>query len=171
MHIETKMSVIAKKLKLATYALYHIFKGKTPSFSKVLKKELLAFRSELLIEVSKAKTPQEKLTAYVSTRIQYLRKLSDYYATFTVEYLEHYLFVEKARKNFTKFEIDTIAGILIDGQKKGVFQIENIALTSEMIVVAMKGLEVPLIMQEETKDIKVTTQHMLRILFKGIESR
>ncbi len=165
------MNVIVKKLKLATYALYHIFKGKTPSFSEVLKKELLAFRNELIIEISIAKTPKEKLTAYVLTRIQYLRKISDYYTTFTVDYLEHYLFVEKARKNFTKFEIHTISEILIEGQKKGVFQIENIALTSEMIVVAMKGLEVPLIMQEETKDIEVTTQHMLSILLKGIESR
>ena len=165
------MNGIAKKLRIAKSALYYIFKSKTHTFSEVIKKELLALTNELLIEISKAKTPQEKLTAYVLTRIRYLKKINNYYTIFTAEYLEHYSFVEKARKNFTKFEIDTISEILIEGQKQGVFQIVDIISTSEMIVVAMKGLEVPLINQEGTKDIEDATIQMLTVLFKGIESR
>jgi AcrR family transcriptional regulator len=168
---KTTMDEIAKKVRIGKSTLYYYFNSKTHIFSEVIKKESLALRNELLIEVSNATTPQEKLSAYVLARIKYLRKLVNYYTALTAEYLEHYSFIEKARTDFTKFEIDTISEILFDGQKQGVFQIDDIDSTSEMIVIAMKGLEVPLIMQEETKNIEDTTLQMLSILFKGIESR
>ncbi len=165
------MKVIAKKFRVAKSTLYYFFKRKTYTFAEVIKKELLALRNELLIEISNAKTPQEKLSAYIFARMKYLRKLSNYYPALTAEYLGHYSFIEKYRTDFTKFEIDTISEILIDGQKQGVFQIDDIASTSEIIVIAIKGLEVPLIMQEETKNLEDTIIQMLSILFKGIESR
>ena len=168
---KTTMDEIAKKLRIGKSTLYYYFKSKTHIFAEVIKKESLSLRNELLIEISNANTPQEKLSAYILTRMKYLRKLSNYYTALTAEYLEHYSFIEKARTDFTKFEIDTISKILVDGQKQGVFQIEDLASTSEVIVIAMKGLEVPLIMQEETKNLEDTTNKMLSILFKGIKSR
>ncbi len=168
---KTTMDDIAKKVRMGKSTLYYYFKSKTHIFDAVIKRESLALRSELLKAISNAKTPQDKLSGYIITRIKYLKRLVNYYAALTDEYLNHYSFIEKARMDFTKFEIETISEILLDGQKQEVFQVDDIASTSEVIVIAMKGLEVPLIMQEETKDIEESTIQMLSILFKGIESR
>ena len=168
---KTTLDEIAKKVRIGKSTLYYYFNSKMHIFAEIIKRESLALRNELLMAISKAKTPQEKLIAYTLTRIKFFKKLINYYAALTADYLEHYSFVEETRENFTKFEIDTISEILSDGQKQGVFQIEDINSTSEVIVIALKGLEVPLIMQEEPKNIKTTTIKMLTILFKGIESR
>ena len=168
---KTTMDDIAKKVRMGKSTLYYYFKSKTHIFDAVIKRESLALRNELLKAISNAKTPQDKLSAYIITRIKYLKRLINYYTALTAEYLNHYSFIEKARMDFTKFEIETISEILLDGQKQEVFQVDDIASTSEVIVIAMKGLEVPLIMKEETKDIEDATIQMLNILFKGIESR
>ena len=168
---KTTLDEIAKKVRIGKSTLYYYFNSKMHIFAEIIKRESLALRNELLMAISKAKTPQEKLIAYTLTRIKFFKKLINYYTALTADYLEHYSFVEETRENFTKFEIDTISEILSDGQKQGVFQIEDINSTSEVIVIALKGLEVPLIMQEEPKNLKATTIKMLTILFKGIESR
>ena len=168
---KTTLDEIAKKVRIGKSTLYYYFNSKIHIFAEIIKRESLALRNELLLAISKAKTPQEKLSAYTLTRIKYFKKLTNYYTALTADYLEHYSFVEETRKDFTKFEIDTISEILSDGQQQGVFQIEDINSTSEAFIFAMKGLEIPLIMKEKPKKLETTTINMLTILFKGIESR
>jgi AcrR family transcriptional regulator len=165
------MDEIAKMARIGKSTLYYYFKSKEDIFAEVIRKESRILKRKLREKISMASTPQEKLTAYVLTRMKHLKELSNYYSTLTDEYLEHYSFVERERKDFTTFEIDTLKTILVEGIEKGVFQIAEVDVAAQAIAIAMKGLEYPLLVQENANDMENTIHKMLSILFKGIESR
>ena len=71
--------------------------------------------------------------------------------------------VEKVRKRFDAKEIMLIKDILKEGMDKGVFQIDDIDMTAEIIHYCVKGIEVPYIrgriganLDDHTRDIFVT---------------
>ncbi|NHZ85464.1 MAG: TetR family transcriptional regulator [Planctomycetia bacterium] len=168
---KTTMDEIAKMARIGKSTLYYYFKSKEDIFAEVIHKEARILKRKLRENISMVSTPQEKLVAYVLTRMKHLKELSNYYSTLTDEYLVHYSFVERTRKDFTKYEIDMLKTILFEGIEKGVFQVDEVDVAAQAIVITMKGLEYPLIVQEDAKDMENTIHKMLNILFKGIESR
>ncbi len=169
---KTTMDEIAKMARMGKATLYYYFKSKEEIFAEVIRKESLVLKQKLAEEIARAKSPQDKIRAYVLTRMIYLKDLSNYYTTLTDEYLEHYSFVEKERKEFTEHEIDTLEEILSQGVEQSVFEMEDIRLTARMIAIALKGLEHPLIVENKSGDnMEVEINQMLDILFKGLEVR
>lgn len=168
---KTTMDEIAKTARIGKSTLYYYFKSKEDIFAEVIHKESRILKSKLEENIAKATTPQEKLIAYVHTRMKHLKELSNYYSALTDEYLEYCSFVERNRKDFTKYEIETLKTILSEGIEKGMFQIADVDAAAQAIVIVMKGLEYPLLVQEEANDMEDTIRNMLNILFKGIESR
>ena len=167
---KTTMDEIARMARMGKATLYYYFKDKEAIFAEVIRKESQIVKQKLNEAINKATTPQKKIEAYVLTRMQHLKELSNYYTTLTDEYLEHYSFVEKERRDFTQYEIETLKKILAEGVKQGIFKIDDVEVTARMITIAMKGFEYPLIVErkeEMEKDILL----MLQILFKGIEKR
>ena len=167
---KTTMDEIAKMARMGKATLYYYFKSKEEIFAEVIHKESIVLKQKLQEEISKADTPQDKIKAYVLTRMMHLKELSNYYTTLTDEYLEHYSFVENERKDFTEHEIKTIKEILLQGIEQNVFEMEDVTLTARMIAIALKGLEYPLIIEDEN-DMEFEINQMLKILFKGLETR
>ena len=169
---KTTMDEIAKMARMGKATLYYYFKSKEEIFAEVIHKESFVLKQKLFEEIAKAESPQDKIRAYVLTRMIYLKDLSNYYTTLTDEYLEHYSFVEKERKEFTEHEIDTLEEILSQGVEQSVFEMDDIRLTARMIAIALKGLEYPLIVEDKNhSNMEVEINQMLRILFKGLEIR
>lgn len=168
---KTTMEEIAQLARMGKSTLYYYFKSKEDIFAEVIRKESNIVRKKLEEAVNKAKTPQEKIAAYVLTRMKYFKELSNYYTSLTDGYLEHYSFVEKEREEFTRFEMVSLKKILEEGVSLGVFQIENVGVTARMITLAMKGMEYPLIVDNSVEDMEHEIQLMLNIFFKGIEKR
>jgi len=169
---KTTMDEIAKMARMGKATLYYYFKNKEEIFAEVIRKESLVLKQKLNEEISKADTPQEKIKAYVLTRMMHLKELSNYYTTLTDEYLEHYSFVEKERKDFTEHEIKTLKEILTLGIEQDVFSMEDVGLTAQTIAIALKGLEYPLIIEnKDNNNIENKINQMLNILFKGLEKR
>jgi len=168
---KTTMHEIAHKARMAKSTLYYYFKNKEEIFSEVIRKESLILKEQITEQLGKANTPQEKLRAYIHTRMDRLNNLSNYYSTLTDEYLEHYSFVNKARTDFNIFEQNTISKILSDGCDSGVFKIPKVASTSRSIIIVLKGLEIPLLMRGENVDMDKIIDDMLLLLFKGIVTR
>ncbi len=168
---KSTMDEIAKMARMGKATLYYYFKSKEDIFAEVIRKEAGILKQKIIEEILKVDTPQEQIRAYVHTRMKHLRKLSNYYTTLTEEYMEHYSFVEKERAEFTEYEINTLIGILNFGIKKGVFDIEDVQLTAKMIIIALKGLEYPLLIEEKSENMETKIDAMLNILFKGLEKR
>jgi len=169
---KTTMDEIAKMARMGKATLYYYFKSKEEIFAQVIHKESRVLKKKLQEAISKADTPQEKIKAYVLTRMMHLKELSNYYSTLTDEYLEHYSFVENERKDFTEHEIKTLTEILKQGIDQNVFGMQDVELAARMIAIALKGLEYPLIVENKNNNnMEDEINQMLNILFKGLEIR
>ncbi len=169
---KTTMDEIAKKSRIGKATLYYYFKNKEDVFREVIQKESIILKETIEAELKKVKTPQEKIITYILTRMKILKKLSNYYeALLDKNYFEYYEFIEEERKEFTNYEVGVFETILIDGMCENVFMVDDPKETAHIIIIAMKGLEFPLIMQDSSKDIEKDIDLLVKILLKGLEVR
>ena len=111
----------------------------------------------------------EKLRVYIYIRMDGFKNWGNFYEALKDEYLSNLDFIEKIRTKYDKNEIDTITQIIQEGIENKEFKNLNAVLTAKTIVIAMKGLEVPLLLEKDTKNnFKKEINDMLEILFHGI---
>lgn len=168
---KTTVDEIAGAAHMAKSSLYHYFESKEDIFKAVINKESRLLSAEITRAIEKTSNPQEKLRAYVITRMQHLKKLANFYSALRDEYLEHYSFIEKARKDNLNEEKKIVKNILREGVNKKVFSISNLNLTSFAIVTALKGLEYPWTIQVQMPAIHKSIDLLLEIILNGIKSK
>jgi len=169
--VKTTVDEIAKLARIGKGTVYHYFRSKEQVFAEVVKKEGDTLQEKIRLALEAEHTPQGKLTAFVKTRFRYLKDLTNYYSALTDDYLEHYAFIEWARREHLNREIQTVKDLLDKGVEKGVFEIEDTKLTAQAIVLLLKALEYPWSVEKDKFDIELSTNKFLNILFKGIEKR
>ena len=168
---KTTMDEIAKAAHMGKSSIYHYFETKEAIFAAVVDKESRLLSAEIDKAVERAISPEGKLRAFVLTRMEHLKKLANYYRALKDEYLEHYSFVEKARKESVEEEINTVKSILKEGVDEGRFVLDNLDLTAFAIVTALKGLEHPWAIEVEGPAIEASIDSLLEVLFDGIRKR
>ncbi len=168
---KTTMIDIAKALYKAKSSLYHYFRSKEEILKAVVEKEGEIFKKKLEEVLNNTEDPKEKLVLYSKTRMKTFNALANFYTAFKDDYLENYGFVQKLRRDYDRFEFETIKGILEDGNRKGVFRVEDPELTSWAIITAMKGLEYPWAVSEDPSKIDRDIDALLGVLFHGILKR
>ena len=168
---KTTIDDIARKARMGKASIYYYFKSKESIYKEVVDKEGRVLQERILTAVNAEQTPQQKIYTYFLTRMMALKELSNYYNALRDEYLDHYSFIAKARQSYDVFETTLIATILQEGVQSSIFEIENITLTAEAIVGALKGLEYQWTMEMPVEHIKQNVDTLLKILFKGIEKR
>ena len=168
---KTTMDEIAQAAHKGKSSIYHYFKSKEEIFQAVVEKESYVLKEEITKAIKQQDTPQKKLRAYVMTRMQILNRLANYYSALRDEYLEHYSFIEKLREKHLKDEVKMIKQILKKGVEQGIFSIENLELTAQAIVTALKGFEYPWIMENDVSKTKRSVDSLLGTLFHGIITR
>ena len=171
---KTTMEDIAKAARIAKATLYHYFTSKEDIFREIIHREGNTLRKKLQEAVARGRTPREKLENYARTRLHFLRELVPYYKLLTEKYYSHIPFVEKERKDFDSFELNTLEVILREGVEKGEFEIPDPRLYAFLILQVMKGLEYPLAtgkaLNLDGKELKLddALQYLLDILVRGI---
>ena len=168
--IKTTMEDIAKKVHMGKSSVYYYFKSKEDIFAEVIRKDTRIFQQKLNNSIDGANTPEEKIRAYVITRMTHLQDLSKFYLTLTDEYLDHYLFVEEVRKDFYDYENKVLKNLLEEGIERNCFDVDDVVTISRMISIAIKGLEFPLFVEAEDYDPVKESNDMLDVIFKGIEN-
>jgi len=168
---KTTMDEIAREARMGKSTIYYYFTNKEEIFASVINKDSQVFKRKLSEVVNNAKTPHDKISQYVQARMKHLKELTNFYTTLTDEYLEHFVFVEKTRKDFNNYETTTIKNILKEGVSKSVFTVEDIDTSARMITIALKGLEFLLFAKNKDRNIEYESKQMLNILFRGIENR
>ncbi len=169
--MKTTVDEIAKLARIGKGTIYYYFRSKEAIFEEVINKEFAFLKEKIQEAIHKEKTPQRKLRAFVLTKMLHLKELANYYSTLYDDYLEHYAFVEKARRRNVDEEMAIVQSILDDGVGKGIFFVKDIRLTALGVVSALKGLETPWAFESDVPDLERNIDVLLNILFKGIESR
>lgn len=166
---KTTMDEIAYAARKGKSTLYYYFKSKEEVFEAVVEKEAGQLRSEISWNVNECNSAIEKLRVYIYVRMDGFKNWGNFYEALKDDYLSDLYFIEKIRTKYDKNEIETITQIIQKGIKNKEFKELNAALTAKTIVIAMKGLEVPLLLEKDTnKNFKKEINEMLEVLFHGI---
>ncbi len=174
---KTTMEEIAQAARIAKATLYHYFTSKEDILREIIHREGNILRAKLQQVVAQGKTPEEKLILYARTRFHALRDLALYYKAMTEEFYSHMPFVERERREFDAFELDTLEQLLREGVERGEFEIPDPRLYAFLLLQAMKGLEYPLAtgvalhMDDKELDLDEALDLLLGILLHGIRKR
>ena len=165
---KTTMDEIAHATGKTKSTMYYYFESKEEVFKAVVEKEVTQLRSEILEAVNEKSGAKQKLEAYIFTRMKGFRKLGNLYELLKDEFLSNLEFAEKIRTVYDKNETESLTQIVQEGIENKEFKNLNASLTARTIVIAMKGLEAPALIENDMDVFMKEIGDMLNILFYGI---
>jgi AcrR family transcriptional regulator len=165
------MDEIAVATRKGKSSIYYYFSSKEEIFMAVVEKEARELKAELAKEISRYDNPTEQLKAYILMRMKKLKKVTNFYAVLKSDYLSHLEFIDRIRKKFDEEEIAVVKNILQGGIDSGKFTIEDPDLSAVAIVTAMKGLEIPLLINGDQANLEARLDNLIRFLFYGLIKR
>lgn len=167
---KTTIDDIAKAAGVGKSSIYYYFKNKDDIFRAVIETQVEKVQKRIKTAIDAAKIPQDKLKAFVITRMKAFRDVAHIYNhVFKDEYLQHYAYVQKIRKDYDRLEVDLVNKILSDGINSGDFKIQHPDLASFVIMVGIKGLEYEWATTTDEEKMVQDTEKLFEILFHGIE--
>ena len=155
----TTMNDIALASKKGRRTLYTYFKSKEDIYMAVVESEL-DMLSDMMKRVSEKNiSPDEKMIEMIYTRLDAVKEVVFRNGTLRANFFRDIWRVEKVRKRFDAKEILLFKDVLREGVEKGVFRIDDIDMTAELVHYCVKGIEVPYIrghigakLDDETRD-------------------
>jgi AcrR family transcriptional regulator len=169
---KTTMEDVARASGKGKSSIYYYFKSKEEIFEAVVEKEAEELKIALEKVIQSGKDPMERLKGYIMFRLYHARTVSNFYSALKEKSLNQMHFVEGVRKNFEEQEFHMVAEILETGIKEGAFKINNSKIGSIAITTMLKGLELPLFLNEYTRAEKEKLlDDLIRILFYGLIKR
>ena len=155
----TTMSDIALASKKGRRTLYTYFKSKEDIYMAVVESELDMLSDMMKRVAEKNISPDEKMIEMIYTRLDAVKEVVFRNGTLRANFFRDIWRVEKVRKRFDAKEILLFKDVLREGVEKGVFRIDDIDMTAELVHYCVKGIEVPYIrghigakLDDETRD-------------------
>jgi AcrR family transcriptional regulator len=146
---KTTMREIASDLKMSKGSLYYYFPDKENLYKAVVEKEHEEFALTLMEKTKDIQNPQVKLEEYTEIRMDYFRKLMNLSRFSLEEFRGIKSIMGDAWLIFRKRETAIIVGILEEGKRKGIFNIQNIEETAALFLDLLKGLRDTIITKKE----------------------
>ena len=166
------MEEIASTSQMGKSSIYYYFKSKEEIFRAVVEFEAMMLKERLSRIIGKNNSPPDRLKAYILFRLHHVRTLENFYAAINEETLSHMGFILDIRRNFEIEEQQLVGEILEEGMKQGVFQLSSSKIGAIAISTMMKGLELPLLLDEAHKtDREELMDDLIRVLLYGILKR
>ena len=155
----TTMNEIALASKKGRRTLYTYFKSKEDIYMAVVESELDMLSDMMKRVAEKNISPDEKMIEMIYTRLDAVKEVVFRNGTLRANFFRDIWRVEKVRKRFDAKEILLFKDVLREGVEKGVFRIDDIDMTAELVHYCVKGIEVPYIrghigakLDDETRD-------------------
>ncbi len=169
----TTMNDIAIASKKGRRTLYTYFKSKEDIYSADVESEL-DILSDLMKKVSeKDISPDEKIIEMVYTRLNAVKEVVYRNGTLRANFFRDIWRVEKVRKRFDAREFALFKIVLQEGKDKGVFAIDDVDLTAQIIHYCVKGIEVPFIRGSIGPNIEPNTrkEYVANIVFGALRKK
>lgn len=155
----TTMNDIALASKKGRRTLYTYFKSKDEIYLAVVESELDILSDMMKRVAERDMSPDKKMLEMIYTRLDAVKEVVYRNGTLRANFFRDIWRVEKVRKKFDAKEIQLFKAVLLEGQAKGVFQIDDVEMTADLIHYCVKGIEVPYIrgnigahLDEETRN-------------------
>jgi AcrR family transcriptional regulator len=166
---KTTMEEIARTAHKAKGSIYYYFRSKEELFLAVVNEEMETLRDALL-KVSSEKTDATRMIRnYMLTRMKVLSTAVNYHETLKADFLETFTFLDELRSDFDAFEVGLFSDILKKGVEEKTISVENPEKTAQVIILAMKAIEIPFYLQNKIIEYENTIVELLDILIRGLE--
>lgn len=165
--VETTMNDIATASGKGRRTLYTYFRSKEEIYKACIDSELSIVTNALQAVMKLDMEPGAKLEAYIRAHFEVYKDIvirnGNLHGVFFLDILE----VEKVRNKLDKKETVMLTQILQDGVEKGEFFITEIKRFAQILLFAIKGLEVPYT-RENIRGSKERNQQIFEFLFFGL---
>ena len=119
--------------------------SKEEIYMAVVESELDILSDIMKRVVEKDISPDQKIIEMIYTRLDAVKEVVYRNGTLRATFFRDIWRVEKVRKRFDAKEIQLFKDVLREGVEKGVFQVDDIDMTAELVHYSVKGIEVPYI--------------------------
>lgn len=167
---KTTLTDIAASLGKQKTALYYYFKNKEDIFSELIRIEAMGFY-EKLEAVLQADTPhKERLNNYIVSRISMMEEVAERYKVLKEELFQLLPQIEQVRAPYHKREAEALGHFLHQGKLEGSFSIDNPHELAVTLVHMLKGLEIPMFVQDQLSHDPRRVQDFVQLIVKGISA-
>ena len=137
----TTMNDIAVASKKGRRTLYTYFKSQDQIYMAVVESELKML-SDTMDKVAKKPTvPDEKILELITTHLDIIKMAVYRNGTLRADFFRDIWRVEAMRKYFDNNEIKLFREVLREGKEQGLFDIDNVEITADILHYCIKGIE------------------------------
>lgn len=169
----TTMNDIAVASKKGRRTLYTYFKSKDQIYMAVVESELKML-SDTMDKVAKKPTvPDEKILELITTHLDIIKMAVYRNGTLHADFFRDIWRVEAMRKYFDNNEIKLFREVLREGKEQGLFDIDNVEITADILHYCIKGIEVPYIRGQIGEDLDDETgwRYVSKIVYGALGCR
>lgn len=169
----TTMNDIAVASKKGRRTLYTYFKSKDQIYMAVVESELKML-SDTMDKVAKKPTvPDEKILELITTHLDIIKMAVYRNGTLRADFFRDIWRVEAMRKYFDNNEIKLFREVLREGKEQGLFDIDNVEITADILLYCIKGIEVPYIRGQIGEDLDDETgwRYVSKIVYGALGCR
>ncbi|MDD6891553.1 MAG: TetR/AcrR family transcriptional regulator [Bacteroidales bacterium] len=170
---ETTMNDIAVASKKGRRTLYTYFKSKEQIYMAVVESEVERLTETLKTVAAKPLQPDEKILEMIATHLDSIKQAVFRNGTLRAGFFRDIWRVEAVRKDFDATEIQLFRRVLTEGKESGLFNIENVDITADILHYCIKGIEVPYIRNQigEELDDETGWRYVLQIVYGALGHR
>ena len=141
----TTMNDIAVASTKGRRTLYTYFKSKEDIYIAVVESELDKLSEALDKVASENIAPDVKILKLIETHLDAIKLIVRRNGSLRASFFRDIWRVERVRRNFNLHEIFLFKQVLIEGNEKGIFEVENVDILADILHYCVKGTEVPYI--------------------------
>lgn len=142
---DTTMNDIAVASKKGRRTLYTYFKSKEQIYQAVVESELEMLSGHMEITAAKNLSPDAKIMELIINHLDSIKMVVYRNGTLKANFFRDIWRVETKRKYFDTKEIEFFRKVLQEGKDEGIFQIDDVEITADILHYCIKGIEVPYI--------------------------
>jgi len=166
---KTTVDEIARTAHKAKGSVYYYFKSKEELFLAVVTQEINILKSGLTRVIVDSQDATGMIRNYLMNRMILMKDALNYHESLKADIVGDFEFLNECRQDFNRFEIELMKAILDRGIRENKFQIKDTQATAQVIILAMKAIEIPFYHQHKIAEYEQTIVELLDILIKGLE--
>jgi AcrR family transcriptional regulator len=165
--VETTMNDIATASGKGRRTLYTYFRSKEEVYKACVDSELQIITAALQEVMKQEQEPKEKLEAFIRVHFDVFKDIVVRNGNLHGVFFQDIIEIEKIRNKIDKKETVMLMRILEDGMNKNLFAVQDLKRTAQILLFAIKGLEVPYT-RENIRGGKERNQQIFQFLFYGL---
>lgn len=166
---KTTVDEIARTAHKAKGSVYYYYKSKEDLFLAVVMQEIQYLKTGLTRVIVDSQDATGMIRNYLMNRMMLMKDAVNYHESLKADFVADFSFLNDCREDFTRFEIDLMKAIIDRGIRENRFQIKDSYATAQVIILAMKAIEIPFYHHHKISEYEQTIVELVDILVRGLE--